>query len=771
MKKSYLDLIATLYSEPDLRSCRNITLQVCDDCCLKCSYCYQIHKSHNYMTKETAKAIIDLLFRMYDEDKPDAFINHTTHGIILDFIGGEPLMNVEIMEFATEYFIDQCLQKNHEWLYNFRTSFATNGILYFEPKVQAYLQKFHNFISMTVSIDGPKEIHDICRLDRDGNGSFERASTAAHHYWEHYGKDVGGRDETKVTIAPDNLSQLNKIVDYFLNEGVTVINANPVYEVEWTVEQAKIYYNELKKLANKLLLNLEIKCSIFDSHQNVPLPISDNTNWCGGDGHMLAFDPHGNAYPCLRYMESSLGGEVEPLIIGDTNGIYNTPESQEIRCKLCALTRSSQSTEECAHCPIASGCSWCFPAGTLIKTPHGFKNIEDLQEGDEVCDMTGVAQKIKHIYQHNANNLYYIKAAGVPDLLTTKNHPFYTKKVIKRNNNIPTFSEPEWVKAEDIQIGDKIGLFVPKLGNIEMDEKLAYIVGRYIGDGWKSPSYRKLHPFKYYLCSSYDEEEELTSKLDEAKVSYKKSYNKTVVEYHIHLKNKVLCELFDKCGRYAADKQIPLEVYSWKEQSVKSLLQGYFDADGSNSELEMRYITISKILVYQIAELVRAVYHYNVSITVRKPPNSIKIQNRQVNQSISYEGRFKWSPKKMFYTFDAAENIMWVSVSHSTKEVPAQETVYNFEVENNPTYIANGCIVHNCSAWNYQQFKKIGKRSTNICWMHRAAALANVYYWNLKYRLEENEKRFPIYLEQKYALQIIPSEEYDLLLSLSQWGE
>jgi hypothetical protein len=36
--------------------------------------------------------------------------------------------------------------------------------------------------------------------------------------------------------------------------------------------------------------------------------------------------------------------------------------------------------------------------------------------------------------------------------------------------------------------------------------------------------------------------------------------------------------------------------------------------------------------------------------------------------------------------------------------------------------------------------------------MHRAAALANVYYWNLKYRLEENEKRFPIYLEQKYAL-------------------
>ena len=233
--QSYSDVIMFLYPEDNASGCRNITLQVCDDCCLKCSYCYQIHKGHNYMTKETAKAIIDLLFKMYDEDKPDAFINHTTHGIILDFIGGEPLMNVEIMDFATEYFLDECLRRDHEWLYNFRTSFATNGILYFEPKVQAYLKKFKNFISMTVSIDGPKEVHDACRVDHEGNGSFERASAAAHHYWEHYGKDVGGRDETKVTIAPENLSQLNTIIDYFLNEGVTMINANPVYEVEWTI--------------------------------------------------------------------------------------------------------------------------------------------------------------------------------------------------------------------------------------------------------------------------------------------------------------------------------------------------------------------------------------------------------------------------------------------------------------------------------------------------------------------------------------------------------
>jgi len=58
------------------------------------------------MTKETAKKIVDLLFKMYDEYKEDSPINHHTYGIILDFIGGEPFMNVEVMDYIMEYFLD-----------------------------------------------------------------------------------------------------------------------------------------------------------------------------------------------------------------------------------------------------------------------------------------------------------------------------------------------------------------------------------------------------------------------------------------------------------------------------------------------------------------------------------------------------------------------------------------------------------------------------------------------------------------------------------------
>ena len=88
-------------------------------------------------------------------------------------------------------------------------------------------------------------------------------------------------------------------------------------------------------------------------------PIHENLNWCGGAGDMLAFDPDGIAYPCIRYMESSLGDSAKPIIIGDVNGLLQTEEQKHWNDCLNCMTRCSQSTEECINCPVASGCAWC----------------------------------------------------------------------------------------------------------------------------------------------------------------------------------------------------------------------------------------------------------------------------------------------------------------------------------------------------------------------------------------------------------------------------
>ena len=354
----FSQLVAQRYNSTNIIACPTVTFQVTEDCCLNCSYCYQINKSHKMMSTETGKKIIDQLFRLYEEDNKEIVINKDCKGLILDFIGGEPLMNIETIQNVTDYFVDCCVQKNHIWFNNFRISIATNGLLYFDEKVQRFLNKYHDFISLTVSIDGPQKLHDSCRKDYNGNGSFTRAIKAMRYHRDHY--QNGDLSTIKITIAPENLPYLNEIFEFFLNEHASELNANPIFEHEWTIEEAQLYYKQLHQLADKLLEQDEhINTFLFREHDHCPLPEDQNLNYCGGTGHMLAYDPDGNAYPCLRYMPSSLGNERAPLIIGDYNSLYTKPEHKKILDTFKLITRRSQVTDECWNCPVATGCSWC----------------------------------------------------------------------------------------------------------------------------------------------------------------------------------------------------------------------------------------------------------------------------------------------------------------------------------------------------------------------------------------------------------------------------
>ncbi len=348
------EFIVKSYPEDPLANCRNITLQVTNDCCLNCSYCYQINKGHEMMTKETSKKIIDLLFNMYDENKEDNFINHHTKGIILEFIGGEPFMNIEVVAYASQYFIDECIKRKHIWLTNSRFSISSNGILYFNPEVQIYLKKFKDFINLNITIDGPKELHDNCRKDYSGNGSFDQAILAFDD-WAKKASCVS----TKVTIAPENLAQISAIVSFFYSRGGENIDITPINEHKWTINESQIYYEQLKIIANNLLKYKTISTNLFNSSYGLPLDETQENNWCGGTGAMLSFDPNGIAYPCIRYMSSSLGDTVPPIIIGDVNGIYISKEAKEIKKQFDAITRRTQSSDECYYCSVASGCAWC----------------------------------------------------------------------------------------------------------------------------------------------------------------------------------------------------------------------------------------------------------------------------------------------------------------------------------------------------------------------------------------------------------------------------
>ena len=128
---------------------------------------------------------------------------------------------------------------------------------------------------------------------------------------------------------------------------------------------------------------------------------------------MCAFGPDGRAYPCLRYMESSLGNSVPALVIGDVEqGIYQTDETKELKKQLNAMTRESQSTEECFHCPIASGCAWCSAYNYQSKGKLNIRNTN-------ICWMHR-ASSIANVYYWNMKYIIEGSERRLPFFLEQK---------------------------------------------------------------------------------------------------------------------------------------------------------------------------------------------------------------------------------------------------------------------------------------------------------------------------------------------------------------
>lgn len=351
--EDFHEYIGRLFPDQE-RKVRPVTLQVTDDCNLRCTYCYQINKGTHIMAPETAKRFLNLLL----EDKNPYINTGNTCGMILEFIGGEPFLAIDVIEELTAWTLRRMLELEHPWLTKFRISICSNGVLYFQPDVQRYLQKYRPYISFSVSIDGNRALHDACRVFPDGSGSYDLAVAAAKHWMAH-----GGGMGSKMTLCPENVAYTAEALKNLIALGYRTIFCNCVFEAEWTLADARTLYRQLVELTGWMesqgLLD-EIYISIFDETAFRPLTEQDNENWCGGTGDMIALDWKGNIYPCLRYMESSLGDSVPPLIIGTTDGGIEATEEQRhiVNCLKC-VTRRSQSSDECWRCPIAKGCAWC----------------------------------------------------------------------------------------------------------------------------------------------------------------------------------------------------------------------------------------------------------------------------------------------------------------------------------------------------------------------------------------------------------------------------
>lgn len=363
--KSYNDSIAEIYPYPYNREeypnkiqTASVTFQVTDACNLRCTYCYQINKSTHSMPLQVAQDFIDMLLEN-DENTQQYLDTRACDAVIIEFIGGEPFLEVELMDQIMEYFIRRCIEEDHPWQYHWRISISSNGVLYFEPKVQEFIKKYFDHLSFNISIDGNKQLHDACRVFPDGSGSYDKAIAGVRHFVD----VLGGHMGSKMTLAPANIMYTFDAVKGLINQGYKEIYLNCVFEKGWTEEHAKLLYQQLKLLADYILNNnLEDKIyiSMYEERFFHPKDRSDTINWCGGNGAMISVDWKGDIYPCIRYMESSLGNDIEPIIIGNVkDGIMVDAKCRACIERLKKVNRINQSTEECLDCSIAEGCAWC----------------------------------------------------------------------------------------------------------------------------------------------------------------------------------------------------------------------------------------------------------------------------------------------------------------------------------------------------------------------------------------------------------------------------
>ena len=325
----------------------SFTFQTSERCSLRCTYCYQFNKTNMRMNFATAKKFIDNLLI----DKYSYINKFNSPAIILEFIGGEPLLEINLTRKIYEYFLKRCYELNHPWFDFHRVSICSNGLQYFDQDVQDFFKDYSENISFNVSIDGSKMLHDMCRIQPNGEGSYDIAMAALKHYTENY---VNERN-SKMTLAPSNIKYLFESVSDFIKNGMTVINLNCVFEEGWNQETARTEYFQLKRLADYLVTNnLEnIYISIFGERQEDIHEKSYDGNFCGGLGSMLALRPNGDFYPCIRYMPTSVGSNVEDLNLGSVEtGLVGREEGSKVLQMMDRITRRSQTNDICFNCPI-----------------------------------------------------------------------------------------------------------------------------------------------------------------------------------------------------------------------------------------------------------------------------------------------------------------------------------------------------------------------------------------------------------------------------------
>ena len=271
-----------------------LCLHVAHTCNLNCAYCFASQGKYNgerdVMSLEVGKRALDFLVEN----------SGSRHNLEVDFFGGEPLMNFDVVKELVAY--ARSIEKEHNK--NFRFTLTTNGVLVDDDVIDFANKECNNVV---LSLDGRKEIHDRYRVDYAGNGSWEKIVPKFQKFVEaRNGKNYYMRG-TFTHANPDFLKDIQQMLDLGFSElSMEPVVCAPGDPSELTEEDLAIVMKQYEDLADLMLERDKEGKPFTFYHYMIDLTggpcIYKRISGCGSGTEYMAVTPWGDLYPCHQFV-------------------------------------------------------------------------------------------------------------------------------------------------------------------------------------------------------------------------------------------------------------------------------------------------------------------------------------------------------------------------------------------------------------------------------------------------------------------------------------
>ena len=315
-----------------------LCLHIAHTCNLNCSYCFasqgKYHGERALMSYEVGKRALDFLIEN----------SGSRRNLEVDFFGGEPLMNFDVVKRLVEYARSIEKEKGK----NFRFTLTTNGVLVDDDVIDFADREMSNVV---LSLDGRKEVHDRYRVDYAGNGSWDKIVPKFQRFVEARGGKNYYMRGTFTHANPDFLEDIKTMLDLGFSElSMEPVVAAAADPAALTEADKPIVMKQYEQLA-ELMLERDKEGKPFTFyHYMIDLKggpcIYKRISGCGSGTEYMAVTPWGDLYPCHQFVGD------EKFKLGDIwHGVDNTAVQDEFAsCNVYAR-------EECRDCWAKLYCS------------------------------------------------------------------------------------------------------------------------------------------------------------------------------------------------------------------------------------------------------------------------------------------------------------------------------------------------------------------------------------------------------------------------------